>query len=209
MGSCTKHFLSVRAESAERPSPSQMQMYRRWSDEITHIVQFQTRPPTTTTTWVKTIRHRVISGPFLSIHSQRPARTTRRNARPSRKTHRIGLRSYTAEKFCSRLSHSAVSSSDSESASAGAFAPHVIGMPRFSIIGKTIGYPVYRLRLRPQLHHRDHEHANSRSRGRGHAFSALIRRNRRQAYRSISRMAEGSSDPHSNYCFTGLYIGKY
>jgi hypothetical protein len=130
MGSSTKHFLSVRAESAERPSPSQMQMYRRWSDEITHIVQFQTRPPTTTTTWVKTIRHRVISGPFLSIHSQRPARTTRRNARPSRKTHRIGLRSYTAEKFCSRLSHSAVSSSDSESASAGAFAPHVIGMPR-------------------------------------------------------------------------------
>jgi hypothetical protein len=48
--------------------------------------------------------------------------------------------------------------------------------PVFSLISKTIGYPVYRIRIRirPQLQH--HKHANARSRERGHAFSALIRR---------------------------------
>jgi hypothetical protein len=146
---------------------------------------------------------------FLSIHSQRPARTTRRNARPSRKTHRSGLRSYAAEKFCSRLSHSAVSSSVSESASAGAFAPHVIGMPRaFPSSARPSATPFIGFGFGPSYTTVTMS-MQTRSRGRGDAFSALIRRNQRQAYRSISRMAEGSSDPHSNHFFTGLYIGKY
>jgi len=75
-----------------------------------------------------------------------------------------------------------------------------VGMPR--AFPSIAGYPVHR--LRPELDH--HRHANARSRERGHAFSALIRRNLRQANRSISRMAGGSRDPHNNYLFTGLYI---
>lgn len=73
-----------------------------------------------------------------------------------------------------------------------------------STIGKTIGYPVYRLRLRPQLN--QHVHANASARSRAWQATRFQRwSDETDDKLTDPSMTEGSRD----HFFTGLYIGEY